>query len=157
MKIKLICIGKTDAEYLKQGIAVYEKRLTHYTGFEIIEIPDIRNSKNMSEAQQKEAEGKKILDLINNTDKLVLLDEKGKEFTSEKFASFFEKQLLQSIRSLVFVIGGPYGFSQELYERAGEKLALSQMTFSHQMIRLFFVEQVYRAHTIMKGEPYHHR
>ena len=157
MKIKLVSIGKTDANYLKEGVEIYTKRMKHYNAFEIIEIPDLKKTKNLSEAQQKTMEGDKILKMIAPTDKVVLLDEKGKEFNSEGFASFFDKNLNQSVKTLVFVIGGPYGFSKEMYSRADQKIALSQMTFSHQMIRLFIVEQIYRAFTILKGEPYHHK
>ena len=157
MKVKLICVGKTDAKYLKEGIAIYTKRLQHYLSFEMIEIPDVKNVKKMSNDQQKQLEGEKILNHIKNIDKVVILDEKGKEFTSEKFADFFEKLSIQGTRNLIFIIGGPYGFSKELYERADYKIALSQMTFSHQMVRLFTVEQIYRAQSIIKGEPYHHK
>lgn len=157
MKVKLVCIGKTDANYLKEGIEIYLKRLKHYVPFEMVEVPDIKNTKNISSEKQKEMEGEKILSLVANTDKLILFDEKGKEFTSEEYAVFFEKQSVQGTRNLIFVIGGPYGFSKKVYERASQKLALSKMTFSHQMVRLFAVEQIYRAHTINKGEPYHHK
>ncbi|MFZ4260736.1 23S rRNA (pseudouridine(1915)-N(3))-methyltransferase RlmH [Sphingobacterium sp. HJSM2_6] len=156
MKITLICIGKTDDKYIVEGIDVYLKRLKHYVNFTKIEIPDLKNSKNLSELQQKEREGQLILKQLSNQDYIILLDERGKEFSSIGFSGFLEKQMVSSVTSLVFIIGGPYGFSNELYERANLKISLSKMTFSHQMIRLFFIEQLYRAYSIMRGEPYHH-
>ncbi len=156
MKISLICIGKTDDKYIEQGIEIYTKRLKHYCNFQIIVIPDIKNAKNLSEAQQKEKEAQLILKNISNQDYVMLLDERGKMYSSIEFSSFLEKQMLASVGHIVLVIGGPYGFDQQVYDRANAKLSLSKMTFSHQMVRLFFVEQLYRAHTIMRGEPYHH-
>jgi 23S rRNA (pseudouridine1915-N3)-methyltransferase len=156
MNIKLIAIGKTDQEYLKDGISVFEKRLKHYINFEIKVIPDIKNAQNLSKDQQKTEEGKLILKDITNTDVLVVLDEKGKSYTSLGFSKYLEQQMNNSVKNLVFVIGGPYGFSEDVYKRANGKISLSEMTFSHQMVRLFIVEQFYRAFTIMKGEPYHH-
>lgn len=156
MKITLIAVGKTDEKYLQEGIGKYLNRLKHYVRFSLVEIADIRNSRNLSEDQQKTLEGEKILKLLASGDQLVLLDENGREMSSEVFSNYLHKKMLASVGHLVFVIGGPYGFSEAVQQRAGEKLALSQMTFSHQMIRLFFTEQVYRAFTILKGEPYHH-
>jgi len=156
MKITLICIGKTDESFVNTGIETYLKRLKHYINFTITVIPDIRNAKNLSQAQQKDKEGELILKHVGNTDFLVLLDERGKEYHSIGFSQYIEQKMIGSVNSLIFVIGGPYGFSKAMYERANQQVSLSKMTFSHQMIRLFFVEQVYRAFTIMRGEPYHH-
>ena len=156
MKISLICIGKTDEKYLLEGIDKYLKRLKFYVNFSLIVIPDIKNSKNLSQEQQKEKEAQLINKYIQATDTLVLLDEHGKAYRSLEFSEYFEKAMLKSVQHLVFVIGGPYGFDNSLYERSNHKISLSNMTFSHQMIRLFFVEQVYRAFSIMRGEPYHH-
>jgi len=157
MKITLLCIGKTDNKSLIQLIDTYAKRLTHYTPFSLEIIPDIKNVKNLSESQQKIAEGEAILKKLKATDQLIVLDENGTSFTSEGFSKYIQKKRNSSVRNLVFVIGGPYGFSEEVYTKAQGKIALSAMTFSHQMVRLFFVEQLYRAHTILKNEPYHHR
>ncbi len=156
MKIVLITLGKTEDSYLITGIDKYVKRLKHYTRFSIIEIPELRNTKNLSEDQQKEKEAELVLSKIQNTDYLILLDERGKSFSSVEFAGMLEKLGVRGISSLVFVTGGPYGFSEQMYKRANETISLSKMTFSHQMVRLFFVEQIYRAFTILKGEPYHH-
>ncbi|MGJ1263186.1 23S rRNA (pseudouridine(1915)-N(3))-methyltransferase RlmH [Sphingobacterium spiritivorum] len=156
MKITLICVGKTDEKYLNEGIEKYTSRLKHYITFGIVIIPDLKNSKNMSQAQQKEKEAALILKHISPQDTVVLLDEYGKEYRSVDFSCYLEKNMLNSTQHLVFVIGGPYGFDQTIYDRSVQKLSLSKMTFSHQMIRLFFVEQVYRAFSILKGEPYHH-
>jgi 23S rRNA (pseudouridine1915-N3)-methyltransferase len=157
MTIKLLCIGKTDNRELKQLIEVYKKRLQFYNKFEIDIIPDLKKTKSLDENQQKEKEGESILAKIQNSDFLVLLDENGKEFSSEKFSAYIQKRLNSGLKQLIFVIGGPYGFSEAVYQRADSKVALSQMTFSHQMVRLFFTEQLYRAFTILKNEPYHHR
>ena len=156
MKIRLLVIGKTDDKNLNQLIDNYQKRLQHYIGFQLEVIPDIKNVKNLSEIQQKEKEGELILAKLQNTDQLVLLDEKGKEFRSLDFANFLQKKMNSGIKQLVLVIGGPYGFSQTVYKKATGKISLSKMTFSHQMIRLFIVEQLYRGFTILKNEPYHH-
>lgn len=156
MKTVLLCIGKTDSPYLQTGIADYASRLPHYIPFEMTVIPDVKNSRGMSEEQQKTAEGKQILAQVETSDTLVLLDEGGRQFTSRQFAQFFTKAALSGARRLVFVIGGPYGFSADVYARANQRVSLSPMTFSHQMVRLIFVEQLYRAQTIIKGEPYHH-
>lgn len=156
MKIKLICIGKTDESYLKEGIEKYLKRLRFYSSIELILIPDVKNSKNLSQDLQRQKEGQNILKHIKNQDQLILLDENGKMFDSLGFSHFIQRKIDQGTSCLVFVIGGPYGFHQDVIQRAQEKLSLSKLTFSHQMVRLFFVEQLYRAFTIMKGEPYHH-
>lgn len=157
MTIKLITIGKTDQEALRQLIEVYQKRLDYYVKFELLIIPDLKQSKNLSEAQQQQKEGDMILAKINQSDVVILLDERGKQLDSVAFADYLQKHMNSGIKNLVFVIGGPYGFSNDIYAKANGKLSLSKMTFSHQMIRLFFVEQLYRAHTILKNEPYHHR
>jgi len=157
MKIVLLVVGKTDASYLHEAIAVYEKRLAHYIPFETEIIADIKNSKNLTEEQQKEQEGEKIKRAVLPGDYVVLLDEKGKEFASEAFADYLEKKTHTVPKRLVFIVGGPYGFSDAVYSLASERLSLSKMTFSHQMVRLFFVEQLYRAMTILNNEPYHHR
>jgi len=156
MKIKLLAIGKTDDKSLQTLIQNYEKRLKHYVKFEICILPDIKNSKNLSHGQQKEKEGEMILKEVRPTDQLILLDEKGREFRSIEFSQFLQKKMNSGIKQLILVIGGPYGFSDKVYEKASSKLSLSKMTFSHQMIRLFVVEQIYRAFTILKNEPYHH-
>ena len=157
MEISLIVIGKTNARYLQEGIDEYIKRLKHYIPYSITVLSDIKNTKKLTEEQQKEAEGKLMLDALKPGDCLVLLDERGKEFTSVAFADYLQRKMNAGLRRLVFVIGGPYGFSQSVYDRADEKISLSKMTFSHEMIRLFFTEQVYRAMTIQRGEPYHHQ
>jgi len=157
MKICLLVIGKTDEAYLQKGIELFLKRIPHYISFEMKLIPDIKNSKNLSEDQQKEKEGDLILQQISTSDELFLLDEQGMEVSSTEFARFLEKKMISGIKRLVFVIGGPYGFSQNVYSRANGKVSLSKMTFSHQMVRLIFLEQLYRAMTILKGEPYHHQ
>ncbi|MFK2820050.1 23S rRNA (pseudouridine(1915)-N(3))-methyltransferase RlmH [Flavobacteriaceae sp. LMIT009] len=157
MQIKLIAIGKTDNKQLQQLIEEYQKRLKYYIKFDFEIIPDIKNVKNLSEAQQKQKEGELILSKINTSDVMVLLDEKGKQMDSISFASYLQKYMNSGIKRLVFVIGGPYGFSQEVYSKSQGKLSLSKMTFSHQMVRLFFIEQLYRGFTILRNEPYHHR
>ena len=156
MKIKLLAIGKTDDKNLLSLIETYENRLKHYFQFELEIIPDIKNVKNLSQAQQKEKEGELIFQKLQATDQLILLDEKGKEFRSVEFANYLQKKMNSGIKQLVFVIGGPYGFSETVYQKSQGKVSFSKMTFSHQMIRLFVVEQVYRAATILKNEPYHH-
>jgi 23S rRNA (pseudouridine1915-N3)-methyltransferase len=156
VKIVLMVIGKTDDAWVQEGIDKYSKRLKHYIPFEIEVIPDLKQTKNMSQEQQKEKEGELILSKLQPTDKLVLLDEKGKEYRSVDFAKHLQQQMNSGIKRLVFVVGGPYGFSQAVYAKAQGKLSLSKMTFSHQMIRAFFVEQIYRAMSILKNEPYHH-
>jgi 23S rRNA (pseudouridine1915-N3)-methyltransferase len=157
MKIKLLAVGKTDNKNLEQLIADYQKRLKFYIGFELSIIPDIKNAKNLSETQQKNAEGELILKQLNPTDQSVLLDENGKSLSSVGFSQFLQKKMLSGCKQVVFVIGGPYGFSDDVYKNAVGKLSLSDMTFSHQMVRLFAVEQLYRAFTILSNEPYHHK
>ncbi len=156
MKIKLLAIGKTDNKELLQLISVYQNRLKHYIKFELEIISDIKNVKNLTERQQKIKEGELILKKLEATDNLVLLDEKGKEFRSVEFSKYLQKKMNSGIKQLVFVIGGPYGFSEDVYKKSVGKISLSKMTFSHQMVRLFVVEQIYRAFTIIKNEPYHH-
>ena len=156
MKILLLVIGKTDEDYLVTGIKKYVGRLGHYVSFEMKEIPDIRNRKTLSEDQQKKAESFLLLQQLQPGDQVVLLDENGKQYSSVAFAENLEKLMASGAKRIVFVIGGPYGFAQEVYDKADAKLSLSPMTFSHQMVRLVFVEQLYRAFTILKGEPYHH-
>ncbi len=156
MKVTLVCVGKTDEKYIEEGIAKYTKRLIHYVKFNITVIPDIKNSKNLSQEQQKEKEGELILKQVDNSDTLMLLDEKGQQYRSVDFSKLLDKNMVSNVQHMVLVIGGPYGFSDRVYQRANGLLSLSKMTFSHQMIRLFFVEQLYRAFSIMRGEPYHH-
>jgi 23S rRNA (pseudouridine1915-N3)-methyltransferase len=156
MKICFLVIGKTTEDYLKEGIAIYEKRIKNYLPFEIKTLPEIKKTSGLSFDQQKTLEGKVLLSSVLPGDFVVLLDERGKEIGSTDFAAFLQKQMLQSIKSMIFVVGGPYGFSKEVYERANEKISLSKMTYSHQMVRLIFTEQLYRAMTILKNEPYHH-
>lgn len=156
MKLLLLVIGKTDEDYLITGIKKYVGRLGHYVSFELKEIPDIRNRKSLSEEQQKKAESFLLLSQLQPGDQVVLLDEKGKQYTSVDFSEVLEKMMASGAKRLVFIIGGPYGFAGEVYEKANALMSLSPMTFSHQMVRLIFVEQLYRAFTILKGEPYHH-
>ena len=157
MNIKLIAIGKTDNKNLQVLIDDYMKRLSFYIKFDLEILPDIKNVKNLSEAQQKEKEGELILSKISSTDQLILLDENGKTFSSIGFSEELQKKMNSGIKTLVFVIGGPYGFSEDVYKKATGKISLSAMTFSHQMVRLFFIEQVYRGFTILRNEPYHHQ
>jgi 23S rRNA (pseudouridine1915-N3)-methyltransferase len=156
MKITLYTIGKTDSAELQQLIAQYAQRLQHYVPFSLEVIPDLKNTKNLSEGQQKQAEGAELLKRLGSTDALVLLDEGGKTYSSVGFSKFLQKKMNSGLKHLVFVVGGPYGVSEEVYQRAIGKVSLSSMTFSHQMVRLFFVEQLYRAYTILRNEPYHH-
>lgn len=156
MKVQLIAIGKMNDAPLVQAVEKYMKRLVHYIPFQFITIPDVKTTRAMTEQRQKDTEGQSILSAIDSRDYVVLLDERGKEFTSREFAAYVDKKTLSLPGNLVFVIGGPYGFSQEVYDRANDKISLSRMTFSHEMVRLFFVEQLYRAMTILRGEPYHH-
>ncbi|TLP81230.1 23S rRNA (pseudouridine(1915)-N(3))-methyltransferase RlmH [Maribacter sp. ACAM166] len=157
MTIKLLAIGKTDSSQLQELVDVYQKRLQRYINFEIELIPDLKKTKNISENQQKEKEGEFILKRLATTDVLILFDENGKHYTSVEFSTFLQKKMNAGIKQLVFLIGGPYGFSNEVYSRASGKISLSKMTFSHQMVRLFITEQIYRAFTILKNEPYHHQ
>lgn len=156
MKITFILNGKTEDDYLLKGISIYEQRLKHYVPFETIVIPALKNTKALSTEQQKQKEGELVLKNLQSSDKLILLDENGKEYSSVNFSEFIQQQMNSGIKNLVFVVGGPYGFSEEMYKRANGKISLSKMTFSHQMVRLFFVEQLYRAMTILRNEPYHH-
>jgi 23S rRNA (pseudouridine1915-N3)-methyltransferase len=155
MKTLLIQVGKTVNKHFVAGINDYVERVNHYMPFELMTIPELKNTKNLSEDQQKQAEGELILKMLQPSDTVVLLDEHGKEYRSVEFARWLE-QKRNTARRLVFVIGGPYGFSEAVYARANEQISLSKLTFSHQMIRLVFTEQIYRACTIIKGEPYHH-
>ena len=157
MKITLLAIGKTDDRNLQSLIEEYSKRLKHYVSFNFELIPDIKNVKNLSEIQQKNKEGQELMKRLSTSDTLVLLDENGKSFNSVGFSEYLQKKMNSGLKNLVFIIGGPYGFSEEIYQRANGKIALSQMTFSHQMVRLFFVEQLYRGFTILRNEPYHHQ
>ena len=156
MKIQLLLSGKTRFPFIREGIEEYRRRLVHYTDFQIRELPDLKNAGSWPEIKVKEEEAKIILKAIDNRDYVVLLDEGGKYLDSLAFAGLLEKQQYGSFRSMIFVIGGPYGFAGEVYERANLKLSLSKMTFSHQLVRLIFLEQLYRAYTIIRGEPYHH-
>ena len=156
MNIELIVVGKTDSKEVTSLVDMYAKRINFYNRFNITYIPDIRNSKNLSEAQQKTAEGEAILRLLDESDRVVLLDEKGAEFRSVEYADWLQKRMNSGVKRLVFIIGGPYGFSPEVYARSNEKISLSKMTFSHQIIRAIFTEQLYRAFSILHNSPYHH-
>ncbi|MCX6297409.1 MAG: 23S rRNA (pseudouridine(1915)-N(3))-methyltransferase RlmH [Bacteroidetes bacterium] len=157
MKITLILNGKTEDDYLIKGFSAYEQRLKHYLTMETVVIPALKNTKALSIEQQKQKEGELILKQIQSSDKLILLDENGKEYDSVGFSGLLQQQMNSGIKNLVFVVGGPYGFSEDVFKRANAKISLSKMTFSHQMVRLFFIEQLYRAMTILKNEPYHHQ
>lgn len=157
MNIKLLAIGKTDNKQLQSLIEDYTKRLGHYVKFKLEIIPDLKKVKHLSEAQQKQKEGELILSKLSNTDVLVLMDENGKQMDSVAFSNYLQKHMNSGIKQLVLAIGGPYGFSDTVYQKAQSKLSLSKMTFSHQMVRLFVIEQLYRGFTILKNEPYHHR
>lgn len=156
MKVCLLVIGKTDASYIREGIAEYEKRLTRYIPYEMKVLPDVKNAKNLTESLQKEREGEMLLEQFQPGDFVVLLDERGRQYSSMEFSQFLAQKMLGTIKRLLFVVGGPYGFSDGVYKRANDKISLSKMTFSHQMVRMIFAEQIYRAMTILKGEPYHH-
>jgi 23S rRNA (pseudouridine1915-N3)-methyltransferase len=156
MKITLLIVGKTEDAYLKEGIDKYLKRLKHYTKIDIVEIAELKNTKALTQEQQKAREAELILKKLSPLDHVILLDEKGMELSSLQFAAYIDKKSLASVANLVFVVGGPYGFDPSVYQRGNDKISLSRMTFSHQMVRLFFAEQLYRAFTIIKGEPYHH-
>lgn len=156
MKITLAVIGKTEVGFVRQGIEEYVKRLQHYVQFNIQYIGDIRNTRNLSEAQQKTAEGRSLLTSLESSDYVVLLDEHGAERTSMEYSQWLQRRMASGSKRLVFVVGGPYGFSPEVYDRANEKISLSKMTFPHELVRLVFVEQLYRAFTILRHEPYHH-
>lgn len=157
MQIRLLAVGKTDHQAIQSLIDEYQKRLGFYIKFELEIIPDLKNTKNLNESTQKEKEGELILKRLQSTDDLFLLDEKGKQFSSLEFSDFLQKKMNSGLKQLVFVIGGPYGFSDDVYARAIGKISLSKMTFSHQMVRVFFIEQLYRAFTILRNEPYHHQ
>lgn len=156
MKITLAVIGKTEVGFVKQGIDEYVKRLQHYVQFNIQYISDVKGTRNMSEAQQKVAEGRALLAALDTSDHVVLLDEHGTERTSVEYSQWLQRRLASGCKRLVFVVGGPYGFSDDVYQRANEKISLSKMTFPHELVRLIFVEQLYRAFTILRNEPYHH-
>ena len=156
MQLSLLVIGKTDSAQIETEIKRYESRLKHYLPFELRVIPDVRRGSKLSAEDQKRAEGEELLRYITPTDQVYLFDERGKSYTSRAFASFIERAMVSGLRRMVLVIGGPYGFAPEVYERANGQVSLSKMTFSHQMVRLFAIEQLYRAQTIIRGEPYHH-
>lgn len=156
MKTCLLVIGKTDAAYIREGIEEYEKRLRRYIPYEMKVLPDVKNAKSMGEGIQKEKEGEMILEQLQPTDYVILLDERGRQYTSVEFSEFLAQKMLGGIKRLVFIVGGPYGFAEAVYQRGNDKISLSKMTFSHQMVRMIFAEQIYRAMTILKGEPYHH-
>ncbi len=156
MKVALYCIGNTAFDYIKEGTAIYEKRLKHFLPFEYEILPDVKKAKSLSEEQLKEKEGEILLNKIDKGDFLILLDEQGKSYSSLKFSKYLEKQLQMSHKRLVFAIGGAYGFSEAVYQRANTKWSLSPLTFSHQMVRLFVIEQLYRGMSILRGLPYHH-
>jgi 23S rRNA (pseudouridine1915-N3)-methyltransferase len=156
MKVKLICIGKTGKKFLEEGENEYMQRVQHYVQIERIEIPDLKNARKLTFEQIKQMEGKEILSKVGSGEQLILLDERGGVLSSVEFANFIQQRFNAGGKALVFVIGGAYGFSSEVYEAAQAKISLSKMTFSHQMIRMIFFEQLYRAMTILKGEPYHH-
>ena len=156
MKISLITVGKTDIAWVRQGLDMYVSRLKHYAPFEVIEIPELKNVSALSKEQIKSKEGELVLKYVKPADDLILLDEHGKELRSIEFAKYLEDKMISSGRDIVFVIGGAYGFCPEVYERANGKISLSKMTFSHQIVRTIFAEQLYRAFTIIRGEPYHH-
>lgn len=156
MKLHVIFTGKTTGKLFQEAIADYQSRLVHYVPFSIEELPDLKNTKNLTEEQQKEKEADMLFEKLQPGDVLVLLDEKGKEFTSREFSTYLDNKQQTVGKRLVFLIGGPYGFSQRVYDAAQGKISLSKMTFSHQMVRLFLVEQIYRAYTILNNQPYHH-
>jgi 23S rRNA (pseudouridine1915-N3)-methyltransferase len=156
MNIELVVVGKTDMKEVEALVTMYSKRLNHYVKFAITTLADVRNTRKLSEAEQKRLEGEQILKLINDSDHLMLLDEHGAELRSIEFADMLQRRMSAGTKRLVFVIGGPYGFSDAIYQRAKSKLSLSKMTFSHQIVRAIFTEQLYRAFTILKNEPYHH-
>lgn len=156
MKIVLLFLGKTTDDYARQALKVYQERLGHYLNLQIEEVPDLKSTKSLSEAQVKAREAEAVLAWVKPENQVVLLDERGLEQTSAQFATWMQKKMNSGLRSLVFVVGGPYGFDDSVYEAVKERLSLSRMTFSHQMVRVFFIEQLYRAMTILHGEPYHH-
>ncbi len=157
MKVTLLYTGKTDDAYILEGYERYESRLKHYLPVQTLIIPALKNTQKMSMEEQKDKEGELILSKISAGDYLILLDENGKQYTSVEFSRYIQLHMNSGVKNLIFVTGGPYGFSAGVYQRANAKISLSRMTFSHQMVRLFFIEQLYRAMTILKGEPYHHQ
>lgn len=156
MRITLLTVGKTDVKWVREGLDLYSSRLVHYVPFEVVEIPELKNVSALSKDQIKKKEGELIMKLLRPSDEVILLDEHGRQYTSIEFSRFLEDKMARGSRDVVFVIGGAYGFSEEVYARSNSKISLSKMTFSHQMVRTIFVEQLYRAFTIMKNEPYHH-
>ena len=156
MNIELIVIGKTDQQEVAALVEQYAKRVNHYCKFTVTTIADVKNTRNMAPSRQKQLEGEMILKLISEGDWLVLMDERGRQFTSMEYADWLQKRMLSGVKRLAIVIGGPYGFSEDVYKRANEKISLSKMTFSHQIVRAIFAEQLYRAFTILNNEPYHH-
>ena len=156
MKITLLTVGKTDRDWVKQGLDIYMSRLKHYIPFSIVEIPELKNVSSLSKDQIKSKEGELLFKNIRPIDDVILLDERGKEYSSTEFAKVLQDKITHSGKDIVFIIGGAYGFSEDIYKRANSKMSLSRMTFSHQMVRAIFAEQIYRAFTIMRGEPYHH-
>lgn len=157
MEIEVAAVGRRAAKYIEEGLEMYLTRLKRYVPYKLTLIPDVKNAGRISEGEQKEAEGLAILQRIQPSDRVILLDERGKLYTSEEFAAHLEKLMATGLKRVMFVIGGPYGFSPAVYERADAMLSLSKMTFNHEMVRLFFTEQIYRAMTILRGEPYHHK
>mgnify|MGYP003392271308 CR=1 FL=1 len=155
MNIKLIVVGKTNQSYVEEGVKEYFSRLKHYISFEIIVVADVKGEKNLSSSTLKDKEAENIIKYLNNQDSVVLLDEHGQEFRSKEFAQYLQKKMNQGTKTLVFVVGGAFGFSDKMYSLTSEKISISKMTFSHQMIRLLFTEQLYRAFTILHNEPYH--
>lgn len=156
MKIKLIVVGKTTTDYIRTGYEIFEKRVKHYAPFETIVIPDLKSTRGLSAEVQKQREGQLILDAAGTNSQVILLDERGSQPTSREFASYIDRKMASLSCDIVFVVGGPYGFSPEVYARANDRISLSRMTFPHELVRLFFIEQIYRAFTILRGEPYHH-
>ncbi len=156
MKIALLQVGKTSDKNISEVFDLYSGRIRKYSAFELITVPELKNTKNMAITEQKKMEGKKILQIVASDDYVVLLDERGKEMRTVEFARWMEKMFMLTGKRIVFVIGGPWGFSDEIYERADSKIALSKLTFPHQLVRLLFIEQLYRVFTVIKGEPYHH-
>ncbi|MBR4872076.1 MAG: 23S rRNA (pseudouridine(1915)-N(3))-methyltransferase RlmH [Alistipes sp.] len=156
MNVELIVVGKTDMKEVEALVTMYTKRINHYVRFAITTIADVRNTRKLSEAEQKRLEGEAILRLINDSDHVALLDEHGAELRSIEFAELMQRRMSSGVKRLVYIIGGPYGFSEAVYQRANSKLSLSKMTYSHQLVRAIFTEQLYRAFTILKNEPYHH-
>lgn len=156
MKIVLLTIGRTRSSAMAEGINMYLQRVNHYLSVELKELPDVKATKALTQTRQKELEGQMLIDFISPGDAMILLDEHGREYTSRQFSDAISRRMSSGLKRLVFVVGGPYGFSTSVYERADGKMSLSQMTFPHEMARLLIMEQIYRAMTILRGEPYHH-